>query len=199
MEFQSVVNKRKMIRSFLEKPIPKEVLDRILKNTFKGPSAGFSQGFEVLVLDTLEARNKFYGMYGSKEERRETFTKWDKIENAPIILIVCAHKQAYLDRYAESDKGWTDKDEKRWPVPFWHIDAGMASLLALLTIVDEELGAVFTGVFDKDFARKQFGIPEEYTPMGAISIGYPADSDPQSPSLKRGHRSLENIVHYGQW
>jgi carbon monoxide dehydrogenase subunit G len=31
------------------------------------------------------------------------------------------------------DKGWTDRDEARWPVPFWQIDTGMAALLILLT------------------------------------------------------------------
>ena len=188
-----------MIRSFEDKAIPKVILDRILKNAFKGPSAGFSQGYEILVLTEKEDKIKFYEMWGNIQERSESNKKWMKMENAGVVLIVCSHKQAYLDRYAAPDKGWTDKDEARWPVPFWHIDAGMASLLALLTVVDEELGAVFTGVFDKDYARDKFSIPEQYTPMGAILIGYPASFDEPSPSLKRGHRDLSDVVHYNSW
>jgi nitroreductase len=199
MEFQTVVNKRKMIRSFEEKEIPKVVLDRILRNMFKGPSAGFSQGIEVLVLDKKEDRERFYEQWGSKEERKKSYDKWPNLENAPVIIIVCSHKQTYLDRYAEPDKGWEDKDENRWPVPFWHIDAGMAALLGLLTVVDENLGAVFTGISNMDLVYKEFDIPRDYTPIGAISIGYPIANDPKSPSLKRGRRSLTQVIHYNSW
>ncbi len=198
MEFQKVINKRKMIRSFKEKEVPKDKLDRILNNMFRGPSAGFSQGIEVIVLQDQKEKELFYDLWGTKEERRKSYNKWPKLENANIILIVCSHKNAYLDRYAESDKGWTDRDEKRWPVPFWHIDAGMASLLGLLTVVDEELGAVFTGC-DTENTQRNFNIPHEYTPIGSILIGYPEDEDTPSPSLKRGRRKLDQIVHYGKW
>ena len=44
MEFQKVVNKRKMIRSFTQEEVESEKIDLIVKNFFKGPSAGFSQG-----------------------------------------------------------------------------------------------------------------------------------------------------------
>ena len=68
------------------------------------------------------------------------------MQRAPLLIVALSHRQAYLDRYAEADKGWTDKDEARWPVPYWHIDTGFAALLMLLTVVDEELGACFFGV-----------------------------------------------------
>ena len=48
---------------------------------------------------------------------------------APVLVVPFSHKDAYLDRYAEPDKGWTDRDEARWPVPYWWVDAGMAALL----------------------------------------------------------------------
>ena len=68
------------------------------------------------------------------------------MQTAPVVIIPCSSKAAYLERYAEPDKGWTDEDEARWPVPFWHMDAAMASLLILLTAVDEGLGACFFGI-----------------------------------------------------
>ena len=60
MEFQKVINKRKMIRSFKDKTIPKAKLDRILNNMFRGPSAGFSQGIEVIVLQDQNGKELFY-------------------------------------------------------------------------------------------------------------------------------------------
>jgi len=183
----------------MDKEIPANKLERILQNMFKGPSAGFSQGIEILILQEKDDKEKFYLQWGSKEERVEGYAKWPTLENAAVIIIVCSHKNAYLNRYAETDKGWTDKDEARWPVPYWHIDAGMSALLGLLTVVDEELGAVFTGCSDLDFTRSQFNIPEEYSPIGALLIGYPEKNDPQSPSLKRGRRKLDKVIHYNTW
>ena len=79
-----------------------------------------------------------------------------------------------LDRYAQPDKGWTDRDERRWPVPFWHIDTGMAALLILLTVVDEGLGALYFGIMPEAVEpfREAFGVPDDHEPIGAIDIGY---------------------------
>jgi nitroreductase len=122
------------------------------------------------------------------------------MRRAPLIVVVHSHKDAYLDRYAEPDKGWEDRDEARWPVPYWHIDAGMAALLILLTAVDEGLGACFFGIPPERTAayREAFGVPEAMTPIGAVTIGYPAP-DWRSPSLRRGRRGLDQVVHRGRW
>ena len=96
-----------------------------------------------------------------------------------MVIVPCSSKAAYLDRYAEPDKGWTDRDEARWPVPFWHMDAAMASLLILLTAVDEGLGACFFGIPpEHDGAvREAFGIPDDYDPVGAITLGHRATDE----------------------
>ena len=58
------------------------------------------------------------------------------MRTAPVIVVPLSCKDIYLDRYAQADKGWTDRDEGRWPVPYWDIDTGMAALLILQTAVD---------------------------------------------------------------
>src|SRR5690242_13898853 len=122
------------------------------------------------------------------------------MQKAPLLIVPLSHKQAYLDRYAAPDKGWTDRDPARWPVPYWDIDTGFAALLMLLTAVDAELGAVFFGIFPARMQafREAFGVPDSYTPIGAIALGYPAP-DEKSPSLKRGRRGKQDVVHRGRW
>ena len=60
--------------------------------------------------------------------------------------MVWTDEGAYLDRYAEPDKGWTDRDPARWSAPYWWVDAGMGAMAALLAAVDHGLGACFFGV-----------------------------------------------------
>ncbi len=118
------------------------------------------------------------------------------------MIVPLACKDIYLESYAERpDRGWTDKDEARWPVPYWYIDSGFTALLILLS-VDEGLGVSFFGIQPgiMDAFRTRFGVPEEWTPIGAIAIGYPdPGSDPvgmPSPSLRK---SLDDLVHEGHW
>jgi nitroreductase len=77
----------------------------------------------------------------------------------------------------------------------------MAALLMLLTAVDEGLGACFFGVPPQRIPafRTAFGVPPDYRPVGCVSIGYPGDDDRRSPSLRRGRRPLEEVVHRGAW
>ena len=197
MEFQDVVRKRKMVRSFEDRPILREVVDRILANAQRAPSAGFSQAWAFLVLESAEDRRRYWDALWPTE-MREKFG-WPDMFNAPLLVVCLSHKMAALRRYAEPDKGWTDMDEKRWPVPYWDIDTGMAAMLILLTAVDAGLGAVFFGVSDQAVFRATFGVPDELTAIGTVAIGYAKPHDRPSPSLRRGHRPVEQVIHKGHW
>jgi nitroreductase len=197
MEFQDVVRKRKMVRSFEDRPIPKEVLDRILANAQRAPSAGFSQGWGFLVLAGKEQTARYWDALWPSDQRAEW--GWPDLFNAPVLVVCLSNKMDYLRRYALPDKGWTDMDERRWPVPYWDIDTGMAALLVLLTAVDAGLGAVFFGVFDQAKLRATFGVPDEYTAIGVIAVGYAKPHDRRSPSLKRGRRSAADVIRRGRW
>jgi nitroreductase len=198
MDFQEVVRRRRMVRNYdPSRPVPDAVVDRLLGNALRAPSAGFSQGWAFLVLSAPEERTRFWETLADLSDP----DPWLRdMRNAPLLIVPLSHKQAYLERYAESDKGWTDRDEAHWPVPYWDIDTGFAALLMLLTAVDEELGACFFGVPPDrmDAFRAAFGVPPEFTPIGCVSVGYPAP-DRRSPSLRRGHRPLEDVVHRGSW
>jgi nitroreductase len=199
MEFQDVVRKRRMVRNFdPNRPVPPGVLDRILENGLHAPSAGFSQGWAFLVLEGREETERFWAVTWADGDRAAF--RWQGLFEAPVLVVPMSHKQAYLDRYAEPDKGVADKRESFWPAPYWDIDTGMASLLMLLTAVDAGLGALFFGIFPDHLApfRHAFDVPDAYSPIGAIALGYRAPDEP-SPSLKRGRRPQSDVVHRGRF
>jgi len=198
MEFQDVVRRRKMVRRYTADPVDARVVDRALSNATRAPSAGFSQGWAFLVLDT-PADVRRYWAATTDPEHPDTWLAG--LMTAPVIVIPCSSKSAYLDRYAQPDKGWTDRDEARWPMPFWHMDTAMATLLILQTVVDEGLGALYFGIppaADRA-VRDAFGIPDEWDPIGAVTIGHPADGGPAGSPSRRRRTPVSEVVHRGRW
>ena len=196
MEFQEVVRRRRMVRRYdLTRPVPAETVELLLANAQRAPSAGFSQGWGFLLLDQA-ADIAHFRAAATPDEGAEGWLA--ATVEAPVIIIPCANKQAYLDRYAEPDKGFTDRSDAWWPAPFWDIDTGFAALLILLTAVDHELGACFFGLpIDRvDAVREAFEIPDLFRPIGAISVGYP-DEPPRNLSPRR--RPTDEVVHRGRW
>jgi nitroreductase len=197
VEFKDVARKRKMVRTYQDLPVGPEVVRRILEAGLRGPSAGFSQGFSFLVFEGSEEVARFWAAV-SPEERWPT----EGLRGASVIIVPLASKQVYLNRYAEGDKGWTDRQEARWPVPYWVVDTAFASMLILLAAVDEGLGALFFGMDRAGYRRLQeaFGVPEEWEPIGLIAMGQPAPVDPvQSSRDTRPRLPLDEVVHRGRW
>jgi nitroreductase len=199
MELRDVIRRRRMVRTYEDRPVPAEAVERMLDHAMRAPSAGFSQGWGFLVLDQPADVARFWERVFPVEDRDDF--AWEGLFTAPVIIVPLSHKQAYLDRYAEPDKGWADKAESHWPVPYWDIDTGFAAMSILLTAVDEGLGALFFGIFPDrlDAFREGFGVPEAYMPIGAITVGWPDPSDRKSPSLARGRRPAEEVIHRGRW
>lgn len=199
MEYSEVVRKRRMVRAYdPDRPVARSVLDALLELAIRAPSAGFSQGWHFLVLDTPEDRAAFWD--ASADDPAAEPDPWLRgMQSAPALIIAMSDKTAYLDRYAAPDKGWTDRDEARWPVPYWDIDTGMASLLILLGAVDHGLGSCFFGVPAERHqqVKQAFGVPERLSLVGVISLGHPAP-DRKSPSLKRGRRPVTEVASYGR-
>ncbi|KFZ84025.1 nitroreductase [Amycolatopsis sp. MJM2582] len=194
MEFQDVVRRRRMVRKFTDEPVAEASLQRILRNALKGPSAGFSQGQGFLVL-TGEELAKFW----------EFGASWapETVTTAPVAIVPLSVKNAYLDRYAKPDKGFTDRDDSWWRVPYWDVDTGMATMLILQTAVDEGLGAVFFGLAPESVERLhgEFGVPEDHDPIGVVALGHGAESGPSPGSSPTtvARRDFDDVIRFGHW
>jgi len=202
MEFQDVVDRRRMVRNYAETPVDPAIVERALRNATHAPSAGFSQGWAFLVLDSPDDVRRWWETTTDPADLANPDTWLAGMMRAPVVIVPCSSKAAYLRRYAESDKGWVDQDEARWPVPFWHMDAAMASLLILLTAVDADLGGCFFGVpVDKDAAvRAEFGIDPDFDPVGVITLGHrTSDTGAVGSPARRRRKPLEAVVHRGHW
>ena len=196
-----------MIRAFTGEPLAPGTTERLLRAASRAPSAGFSQGYSFLVLEGQEQSAPLWKLLQESDSSEGATKDADAaqlmaLSRAPLVIVPLASKDVYLDRYAESDKGWSDRDEARWPVPYWYVDTGFTALLILLAVVDEGLGAVLFGIPPENMTvfRTQFGVPEAWTPIGAVAVGHPDPAADLIPSSRTRHRkSLDELVHRGRW
>lgn len=199
MEFAEVVRRRRMVREFDQRPVASGTVDRILEAARRGPSAGFAQGVDFLVLDTPETVATFWKLTADPDD---PVTEEDLAEGPTVIVLPIADKRPYLARYAEPDKIAFGLDhEETWPVKFWDIDASMASMLALLAVVDEGLGGWFFGITVGERALlDHFGVPAEIRPVGVLGFGYRAEAEHASGSgAGRRRRPFEEQIHRNAW
>jgi len=199
VELSDVVRKRRMVRRYdPDRQVPARVIDAALSNAIRAPSAGFSQGWDFVVLTKPEERQEYWAATTDLDDEPD---RWQAgMKTAPALILCLSDPGTYLRRYAESDKGWTDLDEERWPVPYWDVDTGMAALLILLTAVDQGLGACFFGTPPEmhEDVFEAFGIPHDRNLVGVLSLGYPMP-DVKSDSLRRGRRGLDQVAHYARF
>lgn len=197
-EFVDVVRRRRMTRAFSGEPIAPETVDRIVELASRSPSAGKSQGWSVIVLEGPDT-SRFWDCT-LPPERRERFA-WPGLLRAPVVLVIVADPQAYVERYSEPDKAATGLGAgvEAWPTPYWTVDAGMATMTMLLAAEDLELGCLFFAVFHGEAElRSALDIPAQVDIVGAIALGHRAAAPP-GRSASRPRRSADELVHRGSY
>ena len=200
MDFADVIRKRRMIRDFDPVPIPPETVEDILAAAQRGPSSGFTQGFEFMVFDGAEQTARFWAAM-----------PWLKVEDtagarrAPLIIVPLAHESAYVARYQTPEKAAIGrKTGADFPAPYWYIDTAFAAMLILLSAVNNDLGGFYfsIGPTSREIPRFRdaLNIPDVYYPIGAIAIGYSAESERIPPGrMDDRRRAAESIIHRGDW
>jgi nitroreductase len=186
-----------MVRNFEDRPVPLDIVESLVDLARRAPSAGNSQGWDLVVLRDAETA-RFWDIT-LPAERRESF-RWHGLLTAPVIALPYADRGAYLARYAEPDKARTGLAvPDAWPVPYWLVDTGFFTMTFLLAAQNAGLGALFFGVFQgEDALSSALGVPDDRQLLGAIALGYPAPSE-SGRSAKRPKRTVTDIVHDGGW
>ena len=203
VEFDEVVRRRRMVRNYdPDRPVPPEVVDRIARARAAGalgrasPRAGASWCWRA------PADRELFWSATTVRTAASRKRGWSGMRTRAADHRAAVEQSAYLDRYAEPDKGWTDRDEARWPVPYWDIDTGFAALLMHLTAVDEGLGVVLlrhpgataTGAF-----RAAFGVPDGVHPDRRAHDRLPGARQEVTVAARGVAGPVDEVVHHGRW
>jgi len=174
MDFDEVVKKRKMIRKYQQdRQVSTDIINKLLRNAHRSPSAGHTQVQEfIIVIDPITKRKLCQASLGQSQ-----------VENASVLIIVCSNTSRSVDRY-----------RKRGTEFYSIIDGAFASMIMLLSAVNEGIGASFVGAFEDNEVRKILRIPIQVRPIGIIALGYPAEKPERFERIE-----LSNLVHYERY
>jgi FMN reductase [NAD(P)H] len=198
MSFYELLKQRRMVRHYTGDRVSRDVLERIAATVRRAPSAGFSQGQRLLVVDDPSLLAKL-----AEEDAPEGREPW--FASAAAHVIVLTREQDYHDRYTSEDKldatGGTEID---WPVPYWHADAGAALMLVLLAAIEEGLAAGVYGIVpdDQPKIRELLHIPDDLAIVAGITLGHGAPDPEWSKATSRStqrRRTLDELVHWNTW
>lgn len=202
MEYRDAVHARKMTRSFEPDTVDDGMLDGLLKDALRAPSAGFTQGVDLLVLTESAVRSTFWDLISDPEWRTDSIRS-EGLTAAPVIVVPIGNPAAYAERYADADKHGSrlaGLEPSSWPVPYWTVDAAFVAMSLLIGVADAGLGALFFHLQAREHELlKGFAIPANHLPIGAIAIGHPKDALRSPQAAPRKRRSRSEVIHRERW
>ncbi len=199
MELTAALSRRRMTRNFSGRPPSPGVVDALVGRALTAPSAGFTQGVDLVVLEGPDQTARYWAATSDEAWRRRS-SRYPGLVRAPVVVLPFCDPDAYVARYAEADKARSGEPPVEWVVPFWFVDAAFCTMSLLLLAADAGLGAAFLGNFrGEDALRAALGVPAGHRWLGAVLLGEAASPDPPSASLRRGRRPFDETVHRGGW
>jgi nitroreductase len=169
MDFFKVVEDRRSMRKFAERPVEEEKLQTILVTANKAPSAGNLQAYEIYVVRKLEQRQALV-----KAALDQEF-----LAQAPVVLIFCSNPIRSEVKYAE-----------RGATLYSIQDATIACTYSQLAAKALGLDTVWVGAFDESMVSEIAHLPPGLRPVIMLPIGYAG----REPSV-RPRRELRDLVH----
>jgi nitroreductase len=170
MDVFEAIKGRRSIRAFQNRDIPQEMVDRLIDAARWAPSAGNIQPWEFIIVRKPETKRKL-----AEAALEQTF-----IEEAPVVIVVCADEN-------RSSQGYGTRGKTLYCLQ----DTAAATQNIHLAAYALGLGTCWVGAFREDEAKKILNIPSGVRPVAIIPVGYPAEK-PQP----RNRRPINQIIHY---
>jgi nitroreductase len=171
METWDAIRARRNVRSFEDRPIPPDDLDRVLEAGRLSPSASNRQKWDFVVVTDAQ-------------QLQALSTVWQGAKHlagaAAAVVMVLQEPEA--ERYLTIDQ----------------YDLGQATMAMMLAATDLGIGSGHSAVGDQDACRRILGVPPDRHCAYMLALGYPADR-PLRPLARHDRRPFEDVVHRGTW
>lgn len=191
-----------MTRSFSDEAVEPDVIERILRDALRSPTAGNAKGTAWVALVGPAETATYWTAATDRAWRERNPDRYEGLQRAGAVLLAYSSPDAYVSRYAETDKAdpQLGSAPEAWPVPYWHGDAAFGVMAVLLCAVDTGLGACVLGAFrGAELLSGKLGVPEEWQLFCAVALGHPDGHDRPSRSRGRAPLGSGSRIHWGVW
>ncbi len=169
MDALEAIHARRSIRRYQDKPVPEDLVQRVLAAAMTAPSARNAQPWQFVVITDR----------GILQQVPKVNPNAPMAAHAPLAILVCGDLSLELSR------------------GYWPVDCAAATQNMLLAAHAVGLGAVWTGVYPRDQRmdgfRRLLNLPENIMAHSLVVLGYPAEERP------REDRYREDRVHRNRW
>ena len=170
MNVLEAIKGRRSIRAFKNQGVPAEIVEELIDAARWAPSAGNIQPWEFIIVRKPRIKRRLV----------ETALGQMFIEEAPVVIVVCADEE-------RSSQGYGVRGKTLYCIQ----DTAAAMQNIHLTAYSLGLGTCWVGAFREEEAREILKIPRGMRPVAIIPVGYPAEAP-----TARMRKSISQIVHY---
>ena len=171
METWDALRARRNVRSYEDRPIPTEDLDRILEAARRSPSSMNEQPWDFVLVTDRDALRRLADTW--------KYARHVGGAGAAVALIAPLTE---------------DRDGRDWLL----YDLGQATMAMMLAAADRGIGSGHAALEDQALAREILGFPEDRWCVGLLAFGYPADR-PLAPIEHPKRRAAEDVIHRERW
>ena len=150
MDFLEFSRKRFSVRSYSDRQVEDEKIQKILQAAMIAPTAVNYQPQKIYVLKSDEALRKIRGI------TRSTY-------DAPLVFLICS----------DTERSWHSPFVKGYDSG--EMDASIVCTHMMLEAEDLGLGSVWVLLFDPHKVKRAFGLPDHIEPICLLPVGYPAN------------------------
>jgi len=171
MDTWDTIRARRNVRSYDDRAIAPEDLDRILEAGWRSPSASNRQKWDFVLVT-------------EPDQLQELSTVWvgaGHLATAKAAIVLVLPEPA-AERYRTMDQ----------------YDLGQATMAMMLAAADLGIGSGHSAVGDQEVCRRILGTPADHICAYMIAFGYPADR-PLKPIAKPDRRPFDEVVHRNHW
>jgi nitroreductase len=166
-----VIRERGSVRNYEDRPIPEDILKRVLEAARLAQSAANRQPWEFVVVRERDTKKKLASV-------SEAF-----VEDAAVVIVCVAHPEicghvGSLDSFL--------------------VDSAIAIENMALVSWELDLGSCWIGAYDEEKVRRILGIPKNLRVVSLLTLGYPTEKPPTQMTRQRRKTTLQ-IVHFEKY
>ena len=198
MTLLELIQTRRSIRRYADRPVPPEIVERLLTAAIWAPSAHNRQPWRFAALTDAAVKDRLARAMGDRLRadrladgdpaqvvEADTSRSYARITGAPIVVVACLTMRD-MDAYPDTRR-------KKAEYLMAAQSVAMAVQNLLLAAHAEGLGACWmcAPLFCADVVREALSLPDDWEAQALITLGYPANAG--KPAARR---ALTDVIVY---